>query len=167
MNVFSLNQRNILSLIICSPWRSMSSQFPLSSWCRIALCWWMLGLGCTKCYPKKFSPKTLQCLRVLGKPEFGGEVLPPLSSLEDSVFLPWHYSGAVWGWVFTTGSARMVRPPQVPLATVLTEALQPIPSTSRPPSSSRCHRGGGRALSACRNPSPREHMLAHSLLVAA
>lgn len=118
----------------------MSSQFPLPSWCRIALCWWMLVLGYTKCCPKKFSPKRMQCLRAPGRPEFGGEQLCPLSSLQDFVFLPWHYLGAVWSWAFMAGSVPMVRPPHLPLSTVPAEALQPIPSTSRPLSSSRCHR---------------------------
>lgn len=142
----------------------MFSQFPLSSWCRIALCWWMLLLGYTKCCPKKFSPKRLQRLRARGKPEFGGELLSPLSSLEDFVFLSWHYLGAAWSWAFMAGSAHMVRLPHLPLSTVPTEVLQPIPSTSSPLSSSRSHRRQN-SLSGCRGPCPWEHVLAHSPLV--
>lgn len=95
----SLNWRNIL--IICSPWRYMSSQFSLSSWCRIALCWWMLVPGYTKCCPKEFSPKWLQCLRAPGKPKFGGEVLAHCLFWRMFSFpgITWEQSGAGPSWL--------------------------------------------------------------------
>lgn len=132
MNISSLNWRNIL--ITYSPWRYV---FPIPPLKLVQNCTLLVDAGAC---PKKFSPKRLQCLRALGKPEFGGEMLSLLSSLKDFVFLPWHYFGAAWSWAFLAGSAHMVRLPYLPLSTIPTEALQPIPSTSSPLSSSRCHR---------------------------